>query len=134
MGPARRAPFHEHEPSSPYRIGKWTPLSTSDGDSSWGGADFWVRAQGAVIAKAIWFHEHFDCERIEGLREKREIEEREYEARKKQYGKDLYTVEEELAMCMVALYCSNACQVDAWKSHETCCGTEKPVPASFRDC
>jgi len=49
------------EPSgSPYRIGRWIPLSTSDLGSGWGGSEMWVRGQGAAVAKTIWFHDHFD--------------------------------------------------------------------------
>ena len=46
--------------NSPYRFGKWIPLSTSDNGSAWGGSPEWVRAQSAAIAKAIWWHRHWD--------------------------------------------------------------------------
>lgn len=111
----------EHEDGSPYRVGKWTPLSTSDLNSDWGGSDIWVRAQGAAVAKAIWFHKHFDRERIEvswsgitvagkaeleawmqeraaRLAEKRKIRTQEYEARKAQYGEEHHRIEAEMGM------------------------------------
>lgn len=50
---------------SPYRVGKWIPLSTSDHGYEWGGSDEWVRKQGEAVAKAIWFHEHYDQPKIE---------------------------------------------------------------------
>jgi len=43
---------------SPYRIGKWIAVSTSDHGSDWGGSDLFVREVGTVIAKGIWFHQH----------------------------------------------------------------------------
>ena len=40
---------------SSYRVGKWTPLATSDLGSGWGGSEKWVRAQSAAVAKGVWF-------------------------------------------------------------------------------
>lgn len=93
---------------SPYRVGRWIPLSTSDRGSEWGGTNIWVRGQGASVAKAIWFLHHFDRdievswsgmtedekqdlavwskERTERLAEQRKIEEKEYAAHKAKYG------------------------------------------------
>jgi len=50
---------------SPYRVGKWIPLCTSDLGSVWGGTDVWVRAQGAAVAKAVWFHRYYNLPKIE---------------------------------------------------------------------
>jgi hypothetical protein len=50
---------------SPYRVGKWIPLSTSDLGSGWGGSDVWVRAQGAAVAKAVWWHKYYNLPKIE---------------------------------------------------------------------
>jgi len=96
---------------SPYRVGQWLPLSTPDMGSEWGGTEGWVRAQGAAIARGIWFHKHFNRdvevtwsgitedekqdldtwlkERAERLAEQRKIEKEEYESRKAKYG-DIY--------------------------------------------
>ncbi|KAF9490419.1 hypothetical protein BDN71DRAFT_1454278 [Pleurotus eryngii] len=48
----------EEAEGSPYRFGKWIPLSTSDLGSAWGGIDEWIRAQAASIAKSIVYHRH----------------------------------------------------------------------------
>ncbi|KAF7437461.1 hypothetical protein PC9H_004301 [Pleurotus ostreatus] len=48
----------EEPEESPYRFGKWIPLSMSDLGSAWGGSDFWIRAHGESIAKSIVFHMH----------------------------------------------------------------------------
>lgn len=107
-------------PSSPYRIGAWMPMSTSDKGSPWGGSQIWVRAQSAVVAKAVWFHKHFNNElevswsgmsdsekedlaawmeeRAERLRQRRKIDSDEYEERKALYGDQHYLVEEEMGM------------------------------------
>jgi len=51
----------EREPAeSPYRFGKWTPISTSDLGDPWGGSEAWVRGQGAIVAKGIWYHQIYD--------------------------------------------------------------------------
>jgi hypothetical protein len=95
--------------SSPFRVGKWNPVSTSDLGSPWGGSGIWVRGQGTAIAKAIWFHRHFDRpdvevswsgmtdlekeeltawlkDRAERLKQQHNIELNEYEARKALHG------------------------------------------------
>ena len=104
----------------PYLIGKWIPLSTSDMGSGWGGSDEWVRAQGAAIAKGIWFHKHFDRDievtwsgmtedekedlaawlkaRAERLAEQRKIGKEEYDARKAKYGDTHDLVEMKMGM------------------------------------
>ena len=106
--------------SSPYRIGAWSPVSTSDLGSPWGGSQMWIRGQGASVAKAIWFHEHFNEplevswsgmsdldkedlaawleERAEQLRQKKTIRKNEYEERKALYGNSHNMVEEKMAM------------------------------------
>ncbi|KAK7038769.1 hypothetical protein VNI00_010654 [Paramarasmius palmivorus] len=52
----------EKEPNSPYRYGKWTPVSTADISRSehWGGCQDWVRKQGGQIALAILIHRHYE--------------------------------------------------------------------------
>ena len=131
----------EPEPAgSPYRVGKWIPLSTSDLGSYWGGSDVWVRGQGAAIAKAIWFQKYFDLdievswsgitdaekedlavwlkERAEQLAERRRIGTQEYEERKAKYGKEHYRIESKMGM--QAHYRSRlACRAD--------CGEQDPT-------
>ena len=122
----------------------------------------WVRGQGASVAKAIWFHQHFNNplevswsgmsdsekkdltawleERAEGLRQKANIREDEYEARKALYGDNYNKVINKMAMdsyyksqlacradcgevnpkfncskCKKVRYCSVACQKEDWK-------------------
>ena len=106
--------------SLPYRYGPWRPVSTSDLGSAWGGSQIWVRGQGAAVAKAIWFHKHFDKElevswsgmsdsekedlaawleeRAERLRQEKIKSENEYEARKALHGDNHHMVEEQMAM------------------------------------
>ena len=124
---------------SPYRIGAWSPVSTSDLGSDWGGTDVWVRAQGTAVAKAIWYHRHFNNplevswsgmsdpekvdlaawleERDEQLRQKRKIEKDEYKALKALHGRDYYLVEEKMAMDKY-YKAQLACRAD--------CGEENP--------
>lgn len=124
---------------SPYRFGKWIPLSTSDLSSEWGGSDIWVRGQGAAVAKAIWFHNHFNRdievswsgmtedekqdldvwlkERAERRSERRKINTEEYEARAAKYGARHHQVEGKMGM--QAHYKSRmACRTD--------CGEKDP--------
>ncbi|KIM45723.1 hypothetical protein M413DRAFT_442345 [Hebeloma cylindrosporum] len=124
---------------SPYRIGKWIPISTSDMGCGWGGSDVWVRAQGAAIAKGIWFHKLFNRdievswsgmseddkvaltawlkERSEGLAEQRKIGNEEYKARKAKYG-DNHDIAE-MKMAMQAYYkLRMACRAE--------CGEQNP--------
>jgi hypothetical protein len=106
--------------TSPYRIGAWSPVSTSDLGSDWGGSDMWVRGQGTAVAKAIWFHQHFNNpldvswsgmsdsekvdlaawleERAERRRQEKSIAKREYEERKALHGDDYFEVENKMAM------------------------------------
>lgn len=131
----------EKEPAgSQYQIGKWTPLSTSDLNSEWGGSDQWIRGQGAAVAKGIWFHRHFDCPDIEVswsgmsesdkddlnawlkeravlLEEKERIGKKEYEEHEVQYGEEHYKVA--VKESMHAYYKSRmACRAD--------CGEKNP--------
>jgi len=99
----------------------------------------WVRGQGEVIAKAIWFQRYFYFdikvswsgmieaekedlatwlkERVEKLAERRRIETQEYEARKAKYSKEHYLIEEKMGM--QAYYRSRlACRAD--------CGEQNP--------
>jgi len=123
---------------SPYRIGRWIPLSTSDLGSAWGGSEVWVRGQGAEVAKAIWFHNHFDRdievswsgmtegekqeldvwlkERAERHATRRKIEGEEYDAREVQYGAKHHRVEEKMGM--QAYYKSQmACRAECGEQH-----------------
>jgi len=121
-----------------YRIGRWIPLSTSDLGSEWGGTEVWVREQGAEIAKAIWFHNHFDRvievswsgmtadekqdldawlkDRAERHAERSKIEGDEYDARKVKYGANHHRVEEKMGM--QAYYKSRmSCRAECGEQH-----------------
>lgn len=123
---------------SPYRVGRWIPLSTADLGSDWGGAEVWVRAQGAEVTKAIWFHNHFDRdievswsgmtedekedldawlkERAERRAERSKIKTEEYEARAAKYGFRHHRVEGKMGM--QAHYKSRmACRADCGEQH-----------------
>jgi hypothetical protein len=99
----------------------------------------WVRGQGTAVAKAIWFHQHFNNplevswsgmsdsekvdlaawleERAEQLRQKKNIAKNEYEERKALHGDEYFKVEEKMAMDKY--YKSQlACRAD--------CGEENP--------
>jgi hypothetical protein len=125
---------------SPYRIGRWIPLSTSDLGSGWGGSEVWVRGQGAAVTKAIWFHRHFDRnievswsgmtagekqdldvwlkERAEQHATRRKIQREEYEARKAKYGEKHNRVEQKRGM--QAYYKSRmACRAECGEQHPT---------------
>jgi hypothetical protein len=105
---------------SPYRIGAWSPLSTSDQGSPWGGSNIWVRGQGAFVAKAIWFHEHFNNpievswsgmsdsekedlaawleERAELRQKEKILQKKEHEELKALHGDELHEVQAKMAM------------------------------------
>ncbi|KIM35352.1 hypothetical protein M413DRAFT_449809 [Hebeloma cylindrosporum] len=124
---------------SPYRVGRWIPLSTSDLGSDWGGTEVWVRGQGAEIAKAIWFHNHFDRdievswsgmtedekqdlavwlkERSERHAARSKIEGDEYDEREVKYGARHHRVEENMGM-QVYYKSRMACRAD--------CGEQNP--------
>ena len=124
---------------SPYRIRKWIPLSTSDLGWECGGSDVWVRAQGAAIAKGIWFHEHFNQdievswsgmtedekedlvawlkERAGRLAERRKIWKEEYEAREAKYG-DTYDIVERKMRMQASYKLRMSCRAD--------CGEQNP--------
>jgi len=104
----------------PYRVGAWSPVSTSDLGSAWGGSQIWVRGQGAAVAKAIWFHQHFNNElevswsgisdsekeelgswleeRAERLRQEKSIQEIEYKKREALHGDKHFLVEQKMGM------------------------------------
>ncbi|KIM35508.1 hypothetical protein M413DRAFT_14514 [Hebeloma cylindrosporum] len=94
---------------SPFRIGKWVPLSTSIMGSGWGGTDMWIREQGAAVAKAICDLEWNVSKREAGSRRMveetsretcsaEEVEKEEYSVRKAKYGANHFRVEEKMAM------------------------------------
>lgn len=129
----------EHDPEIPSTIGKWTPLSTSDLGSQWGGVDHWVRAQGAAVAKGIWFQNHWDfpdievtwsgmsdedkadltawlSERAARLTDKDKEETKEYEERKAKDGDEHLKIEEDMGMR--AYYeAQMACRADCGEKH-----------------
>ncbi|KAF4618872.1 hypothetical protein D9613_009655 [Agrocybe pediades] len=132
----------EPEPEgSPYRYGKWTPLSTSDLGEPWGGSETWVRAQGAAIAKAIWWNHIFDMPRVdvswsdmtdeeqkdvdewlkereEKMREKAEAGRKQWKELEKEHGANAFKVEE--ARVMKKYYEGRmACRAD--------CGEQNPT-------
>ena len=93
----------------------WNPVSTSDLGSHWGGTEYWVRGQGAAVAKAVWFHEHFNCPDVEvswsGMTnsEKQELaawlggraerlRQEKFEERKAFHGDGIRTVEKDMGM------------------------------------
>jgi hypothetical protein len=145
---------------SPYRVGKWIPLSTSDLGSGWGGTDGWVRAQGAAVAKAVWFHKHFDRdievtrsgmtedekqdlavwlkERADRLAEQKKIREEEYAARKAKNGDSHYRLEKKMGM--QAYYKSRmACRADCGEQNpkfncSKCKIARESLPFSLRPC
>jgi hypothetical protein len=62
-----RSSIPEPGPGVRYRVqssGEWTPMSTSDLGSMWGGTQVWVRAQGEAIAKSIWYHSRWSGDSI----------------------------------------------------------------------
>ena len=129
----------EHDPEIPSTVGKWTPLSTSDLGSQWGGVDHWIRAQGAAVAKGIWWQKHWDfpdievtwsgmtdadkadltawlSERAARLAVKEKEEKKEYEDRKAEDGDEHFMIEVDMGM---KAYYENqlACRADCGERH-----------------
>jgi len=136
---------------SSYRVGKWTPLATSDLGSGWGGSDEWVRAQGAAVAKGVWFHKYYDLpkievswsgiteadkedlavwlkERADRLAERKRIEAEEYEMRNAKF-----TPRNDGKMGMLEYYRSRmACRADCGEQNpKLCCSVCKITRTSL---
>lgn len=129
----------EHDPENPQTVGKWTPLSTSDLGSPWGGVDHWIRAQGAAIAKGIWWNDHWNApnlevtwsdmsdadkadlsewlkERSARLEEKEAASKAEYDERRKREGNDHQNIE--MKEMMQKYYKTRmSCRADCGEEH-----------------